>query len=62
METGRGGLGVERSLQKRCDSALAVGIAAGDYDIDRSELEITCPYSKSRAPGGSFGSTIFSHL
>ena len=31
-----------------------VRIPAWHYNIDRSELEITCHYSNSRAPGGSF--------
>ena len=30
-----------------------VQIPARDYDIDCSELEITCRYPNSRAPGGS---------
>ena len=30
-----------------------VRIPTWDYDIDRSELEITCRYLNSRAPGGS---------
>ena len=51
--TGHGGLGVEGSLHKRHDSAPVVKIPARDYDIDCSELEITCCYSISRAPGGS---------
>ena len=53
-QTGRGGLGlgVERSLHKRRDSTPAVRIPALDYDINRSELEIACRYSNSRAPGG----------
>ena len=51
--TAHGGLGVEGSLHKRHDSAPVVKIPARDYDIDCSELEITCCSSNSRAPGGS---------
>ena len=29
-----------------------VRIPARDYDIDHSELDTTCCYSNSRAPGG----------
>ena len=31
-----------------------VQIPGQDYNIDRSDLEITCRYSNSMAPGGGF--------
>ena len=46
-----------------------VQIPTRDYDIDCSELKITCRYSNSRAPGGSCAAydiepseTLYLHL
>ena len=64
--TGRGGLGVERLLHKRRDSATAVRIPgpipARANNNDRSELERTGLYSHSRAgPGWQLCSLQYRH-
>ena len=39
-------------IQVDTHSKTRVQIPARDYDIDRSDVEILCRYSNSRAPGG----------